>query len=90
MALKIIHIVKVEHRKFFYFICKISCFSAALLSDITLAIIFIPLVIRSCKVLKIRTAPYLYGISFTINIVSIFTPFSSADNILISFFFDLD
>ena len=86
IALQVLHLVKGNHRLFFYVICTVSCFAAALISDLTIALIFIPLVIRATRILKIRTAPYLYGISFTINIGSIFTPFSSAENILISSF----
>ncbi|MHA1727593.1 MAG: SLC13 family permease [Promethearchaeota archaeon] len=90
MILKALHITKGDHRKFFYLICTISSFSAAIISDITVAIIFVPLVIRACKILNIKAAPYVFGISFTINIGSIYTPFSSSENILISSFFGLD
>ncbi|MCP4762519.1 MAG: hypothetical protein GY870_12125, partial [archaeon] len=84
MVLKALHFTKGDHRKFFFMICTISSFSAAIISDITVAIIFIPLVIRACKILRINAAPYMFGISFTINIGSIYTPFSSSENILIS------
>ncbi len=91
IALKTLHLTKGNHRKFFYLICIISSLSASIIADITVAIIFIPLVIRACKILKINPAPYLFGISFTINIGSLYTPFSSSENILIgaSFFLDL-
>jgi Na+/H+ antiporter NhaD/arsenite permease-like protein len=64
--------------------------TSAIISDITVGIIFVPLVIRACKILKINPAPYLFGLSFTINIGSIYTPFSSAENILIANAFSLD
>lgn len=84
LALKVLHLVGGNHRLFFYVICTVSCLTAALISDITIAIIFVPLVIRATRILKIKTAPYIFGISFTVNIGSIYTPFSSAENILIS------
>lgn len=84
LALKVLHFVKGNHRLFFYLICTVSALTAALISDITIAIIFVPLVIRATRILKIKTAPYIFGISFTVNIGSIYTPFSSAENILIS------
>lgn len=90
LALKVLHITKGNHRKFFYWICAISSFSAAIIADITVAIIFIPLVIRACKILKIDATPYLFAISFTINIGSLYTPFSSSENILIAGVFGLD
>ncbi|MHA1512138.1 MAG: SLC13 family permease [Promethearchaeota archaeon] len=90
IALKTLHFTKGNHRKFFYLICIISSLSASIIADITVAIIFIPLVIRACKILKINPAPYLFGISFTINIGSLYTPFSSSENILIGAAFSLD
>jgi len=90
VALKVLHKTKGNHRQFFYWICAISSFSAAIIADITVAIIFIPLVVRACKILKIDATPYLFAISFTINIGSLYTPFSSSENILIAGVFDLD
>jgi len=84
IALKTLRFTKGNHRTFFYLICIISSLSASIIADITVAIIFIPLVIRACRILKINPAPYLFGISFTINIGSLYTPFSSSENILIA------
>ncbi|UYP46991.1 hypothetical protein NEF87_003276 [Candidatus Lokiarchaeum ossiferum] len=90
VALKVLHITKGNHRLFFYSLCIISSLSAAIIADITVAIIFIPLVVRACKILKIDATPYLFAISFTINIGSLYTPFSSSENILIAGVFGLD
>ncbi len=84
LALKVLHLVGGNHRLFFYFISTVSCLTASLISDITIAIIFVPLVIRATRILKIKSAPYIFAISFTVNIGSIYTPFSSAENIIIS------
>lgn len=90
IVLKALHFTKGDHKKFFYLICFIASISSAVVSDITVGIIFVPLVIRACKILKIDSSPYLFGLSFTINIGSIWTPFSSSENILISSSFELD
>ncbi|MBY9004611.1 MAG: hypothetical protein KGD73_11605 [Candidatus Lokiarchaeota archaeon] len=90
IVLKTIHWTKADHRKFFFVICFMAAMTSALISDITVGIIFVPLVIQACKILKINPAPYLFGLSFTINIGSIYTPFSSAENILIANAFSLD
>ena len=90
IALKAIHFTKGDHKKFFFLICFMASFSSSLVSDITVGIIFVPLVIRACKILKIDSTPYLFGLSFTINVGSLYTPFSSSENILISSAFDLD
>ena len=89
IAVKSLHITKGNHRRFFYLICTIATLTAAVIADVTVAVIFVPLVIRACKILKINSAPYLYGITITINIGSVLTPFSSSKNILISSEFDL-
>ncbi|MBA7616163.1 putative transporter [subsurface metagenome] len=90
VVLKTIHWTKADHRKFFFLICIMACITSAFVSDITVGIIFVPLVIRACKILKINPAPYLFGLSFTINIGSIYTPFSSSENILIANAFSLN
>ncbi len=84
LILKTLHWTKADHRKFFYLICLVASLTSAIISDITVGIIFVPIVIRACRILKINPAPYLFGLSFTINIGSIYTPFSSAENILIA------
>ena len=89
VAVKSLHLTKGNHRIFFYLICIIGTFTASIIADVTVSIIFVPLVIRACRILKINPAPYLYGITITINIGSIFTPFSSSENILISSSFGL-
>ncbi|MHA1647345.1 MAG: SLC13 family permease [Promethearchaeota archaeon] len=89
VAVKTLHIAKGNHRTFFYLICITGTFCAAIIADVTVAIIFVPLTIRACRILKIKPAPYLFGISITINIGSIITPFSSSENILIASNFDL-
>ncbi|MBY9008823.1 MAG: hypothetical protein KGD74_03045 [Candidatus Lokiarchaeota archaeon] len=90
LVLKTIHWTKADHRKFFFLICFIASMTSAIISDITVGIIFVPLVIRACKILKINPAPYLFGLSFTINIGSMYTPFSSSENILIANAFSLN
>lgn len=90
IAVKSLHFTKGNHRTFFYMICIIATITAALIADVTVAVVFVPLVIRACRILKINPAPYLYGITITINIGSILTPFSSSKNILISSEFSLN
>ena len=90
LVLKTLHWTKADHRKFFFLICFIASMASGIVSDITVGIIFVPLVIRACRILKINPAPYLFGLSFTINIGSIYTPFSSSENILIANAFSLD
>ncbi|MCF2139206.1 MAG: anion permease [Candidatus Lokiarchaeota archaeon] len=90
VAVKTLQITKGNHRFFFYMICTISTLVATIIADVTVAVLFVPLVIRACRILKINPSPFLYGITITINIGSVLTPFSSSKNILISSEFGLD
>ncbi|HEC38448.1 MAG TPA: anion permease, partial [bacterium] len=90
IVLKTLHWTKADHRKFFFLICIMASMTSAIVSDITVIIIFVPIVIQACKILKINPAPYLFGLSFTINVGSIYTPFSSAENILIANAFSIN
>ena len=44
IAVKTLHITKGNHRSFFYLICTVGTITAAIIADITVAIIFVPLV----------------------------------------------
>jgi Na+/H+ antiporter NhaD/arsenite permease-like protein len=77
-------------RKFFWVICIISTLSAALIEDISVAIIFIPMIITTSDRLRINPAPILLGMTICINIASTLTPFGSAQNILIANVFQLN
>jgi Na+/H+ antiporter NhaD/arsenite permease-like protein len=89
IALKTIHFTKSNPRKFFYFICLLSGFSSAVIEDVSVAMIFIPLIIRACRLLEIKPQPFLFGIAVCLNIGNIFAPFSNSQNLIISNDFNL-
>ena len=84
IAIKTIRITKGNDRVLFYVICSITVIMAAVVADVTVAIIFAPLIIRTCRILEIKPAPYLFGMTICINIGSLITPFSSSENIIIT------
>ncbi|MBD3351634.1 MAG: hypothetical protein GF364_09130 [Candidatus Lokiarchaeota archaeon] len=84
IAVKSIQVTKGNDRMLFYVIIIISTLSAAVVADVTVSIIFAPLLIRTCKILEIESAPYLFGMTICINIGSLITPFSSSENIMIA------
>ena len=71
-------------RKFFWVICLISTLSAAFIEDVSVAIIFIPMIISTSEKMRINPAPILLGMTICINLASTLTPFGSAENILIA------
>jgi Na+/H+ antiporter NhaD/arsenite permease-like protein len=90
LAVKLFKISRGNQRVFFYFICIITTLLAAIITDVVVVLIIAPVVIRLCHFLKIRSGTYLMGMTISINIGSIITPFSSGENIIISTAFGLD
>lgn len=76
-------------RLLFYSICVISTLVAAFLEDLSVAIIFAPIIIISCRELKVNPTAFLLGMTICINLASTLTPYGSAENILIVNAFDL-
>ena len=76
-------------RGFFWVICLISTVSAAFIEDISVVIIFIPMIIKTSEKMKINPTPILLGMTICINLASTLTPFGSAENVLIASQFSL-
>ena len=84
IALRITKKFGTNTRKFFWVICLISTLSAAFIEDVSVAVIFIPMIIRTSEKMKINPTPILLGTTICINLASTLTPFGSAQNILIA------
>ncbi|MHA1291575.1 MAG: SLC13 family permease [Promethearchaeota archaeon] len=89
IALRITNKFHTNTRKFFWIMCIISTLSAAFIEDVSVAIIFIPLIIKTCQKMHINPTPFLLGITICINLASTLTPFGSSENILIATKFKL-
>ena len=89
IALRITTKFETNTRKFFWVICLISTLSAAFINDVSVAIIFVPMIINTSEKMKINPAPILLGMTICINIAATLTPFGSAQNILIANKFNL-
>jgi len=82
-AIKLIHITKGNNRLFFYMVCLFTGIIVAFIEDLTLSLILIPLIYRTCRVLEIPAGTYMMGMTITINIGAILTPVSSLKNLII-------
>ncbi len=89
IALRITYKYHTNTRKFFWTICTISTICAAFIEDISVAIIFIPMIIATSDRLRINPAPILLGMTICINLAATLTPFGSSQNILIAAKFEL-
>ncbi len=77
-------------RKMFYILCVVSTLMATIIEDLSIAMIFAPIIIVASRKLNIKPAAYLLGMTICINIAATLTPFGSAQNILIANEFGLD
>ncbi len=82
-AIKMIHITKGDNRLFFYIICLFTGTMVAFIEDLTLSLILIPLIYRTCRALEIPAGTYMMGMTITINVGAILTPISSLKNLII-------
>ena len=83
ITIKLIHITKGNNRLLFYVICLFTAIMVAFIEDLTLSLILIPLIYRTCQNLKIPAGTYMMGMTITINIGAILTPVSSLKNLII-------
>ncbi len=82
-AIKMIHITKGDNRLFFYIICLFTGTMVAFIEDLTLSLILVPLIYRTCRALEIPAGTYMMGMTITINVGAILTPISSLKNLII-------
>ncbi|TFG09113.1 MAG: hypothetical protein EU539_00315 [Promethearchaeota archaeon] len=89
LALRITRKFETNTRKFFWIMCITSTLTAAFIEDISVAVIFIPLIIKTSEKMNINPTPFLLGVTICINLASTLTPFGSSENILIATKFNL-
>ncbi len=89
-AIRMFRLSRGNQRLFLYIMCLTGAFLAAMISDVVVVLILVPIIIRICSFLKVKAGTYLLALTIVINIGSIFTPFSSGENIIISQHFQLN
>ncbi|NMC05982.1 MAG: hypothetical protein GYA24_12270, partial [Candidatus Lokiarchaeota archaeon] len=67
IAVETIHLTRSNPRVLFAFICLISTFTSAVIEDVSVALIFIPIMVQACKLLNIKPAPIVFGIAVCLN-----------------------
>jgi Na+/H+ antiporter NhaD/arsenite permease-like protein len=90
IARKIVIKYQDSPRILYYLICIISTLMATIVEDLSIALIFAPIIIVATRKLNMRPAAYLLGMTICINIAATLTPFGSAQNVLINNALDLD
>ncbi len=89
IAIKIVNKFHDKPRLMFWVICISSTLIATIIEDLSVAMIFVPIMIQTCRKMEIDASPYLFGITICINLASTLTPFGSAENVIIANYFKL-
>jgi len=90
VTVKMIRWTKGDQRKFFYVTCILGTLMTALVGDVIVALIFVPLIIKTCRILEIPSGTYTLGLTISIITGLVMTPFSSGENIILASAFNLD
>jgi Na+/H+ antiporter NhaD/arsenite permease-like protein len=89
LAVKLFQLTKGKQRMFFILLILLTTMLAAIINDVVVIIILAPVIIRLCNQLRMRAGTFLAGMTFSVKIGSIITPFASSENIIISTHFNL-
>lgn len=90
LAVKLFQIVKGKIRYFFFLLIILTTLLAGIVSDVVVILILAPVIVRLCRHLKVNAGTYLIGMTLSVKIGSIITPFGSSENIIISTYYGLD
>ncbi len=87
ITIKLFQISKGKRRLFFYLLCLITMIFSSIISGIIVVLVLTPMIIRICRLLRIKAGTFLLGMTLCVNIGSILTPWK---NIIISTHFNLN
>ncbi len=90
VTVQMIRWTKGNQRKFFYVALIVGTLMTALVGDVIVALIFVPLIIKTCRILEIPSGTYTMGLTISIITGLVMTPFSSGDNIIVASAFNLN
>jgi len=83
ITLRLIRGTRGNQRAFFYLIITLGTFMASFISNFSVSLIFLPIIIKTCRILEIPEGKYVLGFIVTTKIATTMTPFSSGSNIIL-------
>ena len=89
-TIKLIHLTHANLRLFFYLLCIVSALVSGIMEDVSVALIFNPIIFRAAKILKFNAKPFIMGTTVSILIGNLLTPFATPVSIIISSGFNLN
>ncbi len=90
LTIKLIHLTHVNIRLLFYLLCIASALVSGIMEDVSVALIFNPIIFRATKILKIEAKPFIIGTTVSILIGNLLTPFATPVSIVIASGFGLN
>jgi Na+/H+ antiporter NhaD/arsenite permease-like protein len=90
LTIKLIRLTRVNIRLLFYVLCIASALVSGIMEDVSVALIFNPIIFRATKILKIKSKPFIFGTTVSILIGNLLTPFATPVSIIISSAFGLN
>ena len=89
-TIKLLHLTHVKIRLVFYLLCIASALVSGIMEDVSVALIFNPILFRAARILKIKAKPFIIGTTVSILIGNLLTPFATPVSIIISSGFNLN
>ncbi|MCK5347033.1 MAG: hypothetical protein KAR20_26670, partial [Candidatus Heimdallarchaeota archaeon] len=80
----------VNIRLLFYVLCVASALVSGIMEDVSVVLIFNPIIFRATRILKIKSKPFIIGTTASILIGNLLTPFATPVSIIISSAFGLN
>ncbi|OLS12623.1 MAG: Na+/H+ antiporter NhaD-like permease [Promethearchaeota archaeon CR_4] len=83
ITLRLIRWTRGNQRAFFYLIVTLGTVMASFISNFSISLLFLPIIIKTCRILEIPEGSYVLGFIVTSKIATTMTPFSSGSNIIL-------
>ncbi len=83
ITLRLVRATHGNPRAFFFLIVTLGTFLASFISNFSVSLLFLPIIIKTCRILEIPEGRYMLGFIATSKIATTLTPFSSGSNIIL-------
>ncbi len=83
ITLRLVRGTRGNQRAFFYVVVTLGTFMAAFISNFSVSLLLLPIIIKTCRILEIPEGNYMLGFIVTSKIATTLTPFSSGSNLIL-------
>lgn len=83
ITLRLVRGTRGNQRAFFILIVTLGTFMAAFISNFSVSLLLLPIIIKTCRILEIPEGSYMLGFVTTSKIATTLSPFSSGSNLIL-------